>query len=83
MAKCYLMIEDTDDGHIVWGADFGLPEGETLPEDVDGLSNAQYALHQFLATLRQIGNPELQQKLKEEAEKESGTLIVPSSGIIS
>lgn len=83
MAKCYLMIEDTEDGRIVWGADFGQPEGEALPENVDELSNAQYALHQFLTTLRQIGNPELQAKLKEETEKQESGLVIPTARIIS
>jgi hypothetical protein len=77
------MIEDLPDGSIQWGHDFGLAEGEELPENVDELSNAQYTLHQFLTTLRQIGDAELQAKIKAEAEaEERSRLVVPTSGII-
>ena len=50
--KCYLMIEDLDGQEgIQWAVEWGLEEGEQLPEDVEDLSMAQYAVWRFLMVL--------------------------------
>lgn len=71
MAKCYLMIEDGAGG-ISFAGDFGVP-GEELPEDVNDLTEAQYTLHQFLAVLRGMAEPD--QKLRNEQEARSQILL--------
>lgn len=53
---CFLMIRDIPAGEeeagLEWGVDYGLADGETLPEDVEDLSEAQYTVFRFVQTLR-------------------------------
>lgn len=53
---CYLMVRDIegqgDDAALEWGVDFDLTEGEELPEDHEDLTNAQFAIFQFMQTLK-------------------------------
>lgn len=82
MAKlrtCYLMIKDIPHGNdeeaaITWGVDWGLDEGEELPEDHEELSEAQYAVLQFMQTLK--GTFEQSDVAEIRGDKGSG-LIVP------
>lgn len=82
----YLMVRDIDvDGEqegVEWGVDWGLAEGETLPADVEDLTNAQYAVWRFIKVLQGLGNDEAKAELKQQvAEKPSG-IIVPRAGKI-
>lgn len=36
---------------LEWGVDFGLEEGEELPEDHELLTEAQYTVHMMMQTL--------------------------------
>jgi hypothetical protein len=49
------MIEDTPSG-LAFAADWGCPP-EELPQDVEQLSEAQYAVHQFMTVLRAMNDP--------------------------
>lgn len=53
---CYLMVRDIegqeDETALEWGVDFGLAEGETLPEDHEDLSEAQFTVYQMMQTLK-------------------------------
>jgi hypothetical protein len=72
------MVQDVpgqeDEAALEWGVDFGLAEGETLPKDVEDLTEAQYTVFMMVQTLKgtfdEIGIPEM------KGEKGSG-LIVP------
>jgi len=50
------MIEDlsTDEAGITWSVDWGLKEGEVLPENVEEMSDAQYTAWRFVAVLRDM-----------------------------
>lgn len=37
---------------LEWGVDFGLVEGETLPEDHEQLTEAQYTIFMMMQTLK-------------------------------
>ena len=75
---CFLMVRDIPAGEgeagLEWGVDYGLGDGEELPEDVEDLSEAQYTVFRFVQTLRgtfeSIGAKEI------KGDKPSG-LIVP------
>jgi hypothetical protein len=41
-----------DECALEWGVDFGLEDGEELPEDHEELTNAQYTIFQFMQTLK-------------------------------
>lgn len=84
MARVYLMIEDlsTEDPQgeqqnvgVSWSVDWGLQEGETLPEKVDEMSDAQYTAWQMISVLRNMENSH---DAKTVVKPES-RLIVPSS----
>lgn len=53
---CYLMVRDIEAGDdetaLEWGVDFGLEEGEKLPEDHEELSEAQFVIFQMMQTLK-------------------------------
>lgn len=57
---CYLMIRDVPGQGsetvtaIEWGVDWGLLEGETLPEDHEQLSDAQFTTFQIMQTLKGV-----------------------------
>jgi hypothetical protein len=42
------------DAAIEWGVDFGLEEGEELPEDHEELTEAQYTVCQMMQTLKGV-----------------------------
>jgi hypothetical protein len=76
------MIEDwSHEGKngIDWGVDWGLAEGEELPENVEDMTMAQYTLWQFITVLRTLGNERHKEAV--EAEKEEGVsgLLVPEN----
>jgi hypothetical protein len=73
MARVYLMIEDlaTDDAGITWSVDWGLAEGETLPESVDDMTDAQFAAWRFVAVLRDM-----------EAKADQAKVATPESKLI-
>lgn len=81
MAKnrtCYLMVKDIDgqdcDAALEWGVDYGLEEGEELPEDVEQLTEAQYTVFRIMKILK--GTFEGQKAEQIMGEKGSG-LVVP------
>jgi len=76
---CYLMVRDVpgqgeENAALEWGVDFGLEEGETLPEDHEELTEAQYTVFQMMQALRGTFAEQEADDLK--GEKGSG-LIVP------
>lgn len=80
--KCYLMIEDLDGQEgVQWGVDFGLKDGESLPEDVEELTQAQFTIWRFVTVLRGwINDNEEEAAAQREAitnpeEKPSGLLL--------
>lgn len=78
--RAYLMIQDVegaeDEASIEWGVDWGLTEGEELPEDVEELSEAQYAIWKFLKVLQGLGNePEKTKTMEEAGQRPSGILV--------
>ena len=76
MAKCYVMIEDAPGG-LIYGADFGLEEGEELPEDVEELTEAQFTAHCFMATLRGTLDDQVMDSHKAEVKEGKPGLLVP------
>jgi hypothetical protein len=52
----YLMVRDVpgqeDEAALEWGVDWDLDEGEELPVDHEGLSDAQFTIFQFMQTLK-------------------------------
>ncbi len=53
---CYLMVRDIegqeDEAALEWGVDFGLEEGEELPDDHEQLTEAQYTIFMMMQTLK-------------------------------
>ena len=79
--KCYLMVTDVsaDEGEaaLEWGVDFGLNEGEELPEDHEQLTEAQFTVFKMVQMLRGVfEDSEINQVMGEKA---SG-VIVPGNG---
>lgn len=78
MARVYLMIEDLgtdEDAGITWSVDWGLAEGESLPEKVEDMTDSQYAAWQFVAVLRGMERGQEEQQVIAPSSK----LIVPGS----
>lgn len=73
MARVYLMIEDlaTEDAGVTWSVDWGLAEGEELPESVDDMTDAQFAAWRFVAVLRDM-----------EAKADAAQVQAPESKLI-
>lgn len=79
LRTCYLMVKDIpnqsdEEAAIVWGVDWGLEEGEELPEDHEELSEAQYAVHCMMQTLKGVFDESDAAEIR--GEKGSG-LIMP------
>ena len=55
---CYLMVTDLSakegEAALEWGVSYGLEEGETLPEDVEELTEAQFTVFQMLQMLKGV-----------------------------
>ena len=73
------MVKDIPQGSdeeaaLEWGVDWGLEEGEQLPEDHEDLTEAQYAIHMMLQTLKGVFEDSSVGEIR--GEKGSG-LIVP------
>ncbi len=54
---CYLMVRDIegqgeDEAALEWGVEFGLEEGEALPEDHEDLTEAQYTIYKMMKALQ-------------------------------
>jgi len=43
-----------EEAALEWGVEFDLDEGETLPDDVEDLTEAQYAIFKFMKTLQGV-----------------------------
>lgn len=56
MARCYLMIEDTDAGGVVHAVHFGV-EPDELPENYNDLTPAQEMTHRFSEVIRSTMDP--------------------------
>lgn len=44
--------QNDEEAALEWGVDFNLDDDESLPEDVEGLTEAQYAIFQFMQILK-------------------------------
>lgn len=75
--ECVIVIKDNGNGDIEYGADYGLEAGETMPDDVEELSEAQYATFRIIRVLDSMGDEEAMAQLKEEAETEPTGILVP------
>lgn len=51
MARCYLMVEDTPEGGLVWAADYGTGQ-EVLDEEA--MTDAQFVVFNCIATLKRL-----------------------------
>jgi hypothetical protein len=55
---CYLMVRDVSaeegEAALEWGVEFGLKEGETLPEDHEELTEAQFTVFKMVQILRGV-----------------------------
>lgn len=84
---CYIMVRDVDlqdevDGvGIEWGVDMGLDEGETLPEDVEKLTEAQYTVFRFTRALQGMFNEVNKEELEKQSKDAPSGIIVPSDNI--
>lgn len=63
-----------EEAALEWGVDFNLDDGEELPADVEDLTEAQYAIFQFMQILK--GTFENSNVNEIRGEKSSG-LVVP------
>lgn len=80
--KVYLMIQDVEgvadeDAGIEWGVDWGLAEGEELPEDVQDLTPAQYTVWRFIKVMQGLGNEPEKEKTAEQARDRPSGILVP------
>lgn len=79
LRTCYLMVRDVpgqgeEEAALEWGVDFGLEEGEELPEDHEELTEAQYTIFMMMQTLKGTLNEQDIEQLKGD---EGSGLIVP------
>lgn len=56
---CYIMIKDVpgqEEGvaALEWGIDLNFHEGEEMPDDIEELTEAQYAVWQMVQTLKGV-----------------------------
>jgi hypothetical protein len=73
------MVKDVEgQDALEYGADFGLAEGEVLPEDVEELTEAQYTVYKFLTILRSTFEDEARAALKESAKDKPSGIVVPN-----
>lgn len=88
MARVYLMLEDrnTDDVKgdsqnvgISWSVNWGLEEGEMLPQNVDDMTEAQYTAWQFITVLRGMENSQNEEKADTT---DKSRLILPPSTLV-
>lgn len=77
------MVRDVEgDGvGLEWGAEYDLADGETLPEDVEELTEAQYTIYRFVRTLQGVFDELSKEDLAKELEEKPSGLIVPDTKI--
>jgi hypothetical protein len=64
-----------DEAALEWGVDFDLKEDETLPEDHESLSEAQYTVYMMMQTLKgTFAEAEVSEIV---GEKGSGLIVPP------
>lgn len=74
MARCYLMIEDTDAGGVVHAIDYGV-KPEELPEDYNDLTPAQELTHKFSEVIRSTMDPAV---AAHHRQQQSRQVVVPA-----
>jgi hypothetical protein len=77
MPKCYLMINDTDDG-IEYALNLDLPQGEDPPKTVDDMSPAQEAVWNFYNVLQGMFDPEKKAAMEREVQSK---ILIPEGSI--
>lgn len=79
--RAYLMVVDADDGSgIEFGVDWGLDEGEELPEDIEDLSRAQYTVWQIVRALKGIGDEAFAEETQRMSKERPTGIMMPSGG---
>lgn len=77
---CYIMVRDVEGQEVglEWGADYGLDEGEELPDDHEELTEAQYTIYKFVRALQGVFDELSKEDLAKELEDKPTGLIVPA-----
>lgn len=80
--KCYLMIEDIDEGVdagcVQWAIDWGLAPGEELPQEVGDLTPSQEAMRNFGDVLRTMFDARYKKDMQRDLE---GRIVVPVDAV--
>jgi hypothetical protein len=63
---------------LEYGADYNLDDGEELPEDVEGLTEAQYTTFKFIQLLRGTFDAERKAELEAQAEERPSGIVLPN-----
>jgi len=75
----YLMVRDINGQvGVDWGIDWGLEDNESLPNDVEELSDAQYTVWQCIKAIRGVGEEGYQKELERQAKDQPSGIIVPT-----
>lgn len=76
----YLMVRDIEgQSAIEWGVDWGLNEGEELPEDVEDLTEAQYTVWKVIAVLQHLGDDQFADYIKQQERDKPSGILVPAA----
>ena len=80
---CYIMVRDVEGQEVAleWGADYGLADDETLPDDVEELTEAQYTVYRFVRALQGVFDELSKEDLAKELENKPSGLIVPNDDL--
>jgi len=80
---CYVMVRDVEGQEVglEWGVDYGLAEGEELPEDVEDLTEAQFTVYRFVRALQGVFDEMSKEDLAKELKDKPSGLIVPDGKI--
>lgn len=77
--RVYLMIEDAPDlSGVTYAVDYGLEEGETLPEDIEQLTEAQYAIFKMARVLQSCADDEAAAELAGQSTDAPSKLLIPN-----
>ena len=77
------MVRDVEGQEVAleWGADYGLAEDETLPEDVEELTEAQYTVYRFVRALQGVFDEMSKEDLAKELKDKPSGIIVPKTDL--
>jgi hypothetical protein len=75
-----MLVDIEGEENLEYGIDWGLEEGEELPDDIEELTLAQYTAWKFMCVLRGIGDEEYSKEVEESKSDKPSGIVMPVNG---